>query len=184
MSLRRALFRKQPRRPARRQRGGEVEAQRRAGALRGQRLALDQGGGDAAGLALARAEKAGDLAPRQLTAEQDRFQDDAGFGEKRVGNDLLAAAVVGIFGPEQRLGQLVAEAAMDFENSFARRGAPVEAAFVDPPLDGDMGLGLELEIALARIGAIVVAESALDVDRMRLPPDAAIAPPSTKIEGA
>jgi hypothetical protein len=37
-------------------------------------------------------------------------------------------------------------------------------------LYGDVCLGLELEVALARIGAVVVFQGALDLDRMRIVP--------------
>ena len=49
-------------------------------------------------------------------------------------------------------------------------GAAAQPAVVDPSLHGDMGPGLELQIALARIGAVVVPERPLDIDGVRVMP--------------
>ena len=74
--------------------------------------------------------------------------------------------VSGSVDPEQLIGQQLAKAAVDFADGVRRDGAPFQAALVDPSLDGDMGFGLELEIALLRIVAVIVLERALDIDRV------------------
>src|SRR5712675_131526 len=55
---------------------------------------------------------------------------------------------------------------MDFANAVAREGASRQTTGVDPSLYLDMRSGLALEVALAGIGAIVVLESSLDIDRV------------------
>lgn len=45
-----------------------------------------------------------------------------------------------------------------------RNGAAPQAPFVDPALNGDMGLRLQLEIALLRIGAVIVPQRPFDID--------------------
>ena len=50
------------------------------------------------------------------------------------------------------------------------RQATLHRAAINPLLDGNVGSGFQLEVALVRILAIVVLERALDVDRMRIVP--------------
>jgi hypothetical protein len=45
-------------------------------------------------------------------------------------------------------------------------GLAAQATLVDPPLHGDVGDGLLLEIALLRIAALLAEQGALDVDRV------------------
>jgi hypothetical protein len=52
---------------------------------------------------------------------------------------------------------------MDFANAVACGRAPLQAATVDPFLDGDMCFRFVLEIALVGILAIVVLQRALDI---------------------
>ena len=55
---------------------------------------------------------------------------------------------------------------MNLDEAARRGGVASQPASVDPLLDGDMGLRLQLEIAAARIGAVIVLERALDIDGM------------------
>src|SRR6185369_14152480 len=57
----------------------------------------------------------------------------------------------GIFDPQQVFGQLPAKAPMDLDDRAGGRRGILEPTAVNPCLDGDMGLGLELEVALARV---------------------------------
>jgi hypothetical protein len=57
---------------------------------------------------------------------------------------------------------------VDFEKAFGRCRPAVQAALVDPFLDLDMRAGLELEIALPGVLAVVLLQGALDIDRMRV----------------
>ena len=59
---------------------------------------------------------------------------------------------------------------MNVPQAVRRGRAPANIALIDPPLHGDVRLGLELEVALARIGAVVVFQGAFDLDRVRVVP--------------
>ena len=59
---------------------------------------------------------------------------------------------------------------MDFANAIAGDRAPLQAAIVNPFLDGDMCFRFELQIALVGIVAIVVLQRALDIDRVSVVP--------------
>ena len=68
--------------------------------------------------------------------------------------------------PEQFFGQQRAEAAMNFSEAVDRRGAAGQAALIDPFLDRDMGLGFNPEVPLLGIGAVILLQCSLDIDRM------------------
>ena len=95
-------------------------------------------------------------------------------GKVKTDFDIAAAEFAGsdpqalfgrrIFDPQEIVRQLFAKTAMDFANAIAGEDASRQAAGVDPSLNLDMRLGLALEIALVRVGAIVVLERALDID--------------------
>ena len=53
---------------------------------------------------------------------------------------------------------------------FCRRGRALETARVNPVLDGDMGPGLELQVALLGVLAVIPFKRALDVDRVGIVP--------------
>ena len=53
---------------------------------------------------------------------------------------------------------------MDFHELARRRGAALDPAVVDPFLDCNMGLGLKLETAHFRLGAVVTLQRAFDID--------------------
>src|SRR5437588_8613448 len=72
--------------------------------------------------------------------------------------------------PQQLPGQQLAETTMDFTDAVTRDRAPSQAAAVNPFLDGDMCFRFELKIAFAGVIAIIVFESALDVDGMSVVP--------------
>ena len=59
---------------------------------------------------------------------------------------------------------------MDFPDAIACDRAPLQAATVDPFLDGDMRFRFELQIALVGILAVVVLQRALDIDRVSVVP--------------
>ncbi|MCY4316875.1 MAG: hypothetical protein OXC66_12285 [Roseovarius sp.] len=66
--------------------------------------------------------------------------------------------------------QEIAEAAVNLDDRRGRGRRFRHAVFVDPFLDSDMRLGFELKVPLLRIGAVVVAHRALDVDGMGVVP--------------
>lgn len=71
----------------------------------------------------------------------------------------------GVLHPLQFFGQKLIEAAVDFTDRFAAEGVlDPQAASVDPLLDGDVGARLQLEVAFAGVGAVVVLQGAFDVD--------------------
>src|SRR3974390_3870642 len=53
---------------------------------------------------------------------------------------------------------------------FGDRACVSKPATINPFLDGDVSFGLELQIALVRLLAVVVLESALDIDRVGVMP--------------
>jgi hypothetical protein len=55
-------------------------------------------------------------------------------------------------------------------DAFGCGGAALEAAVIDPFLDGDMRDGFELEVPFFRFGAVVVLEGAFDIDRVGIMP--------------
>jgi hypothetical protein len=85
-------------------------------------------------------------------------------------NDFYALTGIRLFGPQQLLRQKLGEAAVHLLNAFGCGGAAFETAIIDPFLDGDMRDGFELEIPFFRLGAVVVLEGALDLDRLRIIP--------------
>ena len=82
------------------------------------------------------------------------------------GNDLDLLPGRGVFDPQQVLRQSLAKAPVDFRDRCGCRRRALEPAGVDPLLDGEMGLGLKLEVALLGVFAVVTLERALDVDRV------------------
>ena len=91
------------------------------------------------------------------------FAQDAGD----YGNPLLC---VGLFDPAQGVREQPVKSPMDFREASDRHRAALQAAAVDPFLDLDVGLGLELEVALFGLCAEVALERAFDVDRWVLCP--------------
>ena len=87
---------------------------------------------------------------------------------ERAGDHGGALAGCRAFGPEQVLWKRFAEAPMSLDQAVAARGSAAQSAPVDPRLNGDVGPGLELKIALAGIGAVIVPQRALDIDRVRV----------------
>jgi hypothetical protein len=69
-----------------------------------------------------------------------------------------------IFTEEEVLRKEFAEASVGFANSFDGGGTAMESTIVDPLLDGDVGAGLLLQIALAGISAVVLVQGSFDVD--------------------
>src|SRR5580704_16142638 len=65
-------------------------------------------------------------------------------------HDAKALMRVGLLHPQHVIGQFFAEAPMHFANAVRGDGLAAEVAGVDPALDGDMGLGFELEVAFFR----------------------------------
>ena len=59
---------------------------------------------------------------------------------------------------------------MGFADGVRGDSATLEAAAVDPSLDRDVCFSFELEVAFLRVLAVVVPESALDIDGMRVMP--------------
>jgi hypothetical protein len=57
-----------------------------------------------------------------------------------------------------------------FADTVGGDGAPLEPAFVDPFLDGDMGPRLQLEIAPAGVLAVVLPERTFDIHGVRIVP--------------
>ena len=82
----------------------------------------------------------------------------------------MRLAALGIGDGEQFFRQQFAEAAMDFADAVMGDGASVEVTVINPFLDGDVGLGFELEVPLAFILAVVVLQGAFDVDRVCVVP--------------
>ena len=59
---------------------------------------------------------------------------------------------------------------MDFTDAVTCDGVPSQAAAVNPFLDSNMCFRFELQVAFARVLAIVVFEGTLDIDRMSVVP--------------
>src|ERR1700732_491222 len=59
---------------------------------------------------------------------------------------------------------------MNFADADACGGASSEPAPVDPFLDGHVRLGFELQVAPARVLAIIIPERAFDIDGMGVVP--------------
>jgi hypothetical protein len=76
----------------------------------------------------------------------------------------------GVVGPEQTVGQQLGKAAVNLADALRSGGPPVQATLIDPLLDGDVGSRLQLQFALFGLGAVVVPERALDIDRVRIVP--------------
>ena len=72
-----------------------------------------------------------------------------------AGDDILALAGVRVFHSQQVFRQQLAEAPVNLANPFHRDGLARETIGVDPALHGDVGPGFELEIALARVSAVI-----------------------------
>ena len=53
---------------------------------------------------------------------------------------------------------------MDLANTIRAYGTSAQSALVDPFLDRDVRFRFELEVALFRVGAVIVLQCALDVD--------------------
>jgi hypothetical protein len=85
-----------------------------------------------------------------------------------AGNDLHAFVCCRVFDPEQVPRQRCAEAAVDLADRACGDGASVQAAGIDPLLDGDMRLRFELEVALFGVAAIVAFQRTLDIDWVRV----------------
>src|SRR5271165_2462917 len=83
-------------------------------------------------------------------------------------HDAQALMRVGLFHPKHFVGQQFAETVVNFADAIGRHGPTVQMTGVDPALDGNMRLRLKLEIALLGIGAKVVLQRALDIDRVRV----------------
>ena len=56
---------------------------------------------------------------------------------------------------------MLAEAAVNLADGIGSDGAALEAAVIDPLLDGDVRLGFELEVALFCILAVLAVQGAL-----------------------
>ena len=78
--------------------------------------------------------------------------------------DLLTS--LGIGQPEQATGHSIAEPPVDLTQARRRQGKTVDSPVIDPGLNGNVRLGFKLQIAFSRIGAEVVSEGPLDIDRM------------------
>ena len=85
---------------------------------------------------------------------------------RRAPGMTLIFSFVGIFHPQQVVGQRGAEAMMDFSDQSAATGAPLRPPAVDPLLDVDMRFGFELQVAFLGVLAVVALEGALDLDRV------------------
>jgi len=59
---------------------------------------------------------------------------------------------------------------VDFADTVRRDRTAPDAASINPFLDCDMRLGFDLEVALVRVQAIVVLQSAVDIHWMRVVP--------------
>jgi hypothetical protein len=69
--------------------------------------------------------------------------------------------------PKEIVGEQLAEAAMDFADAGGGDGAAVgQRSAIDPLLNGDVGFGFQLQVALAGVLAVVVSERAFDIDGM------------------
>jgi len=75
-----------------------------------------------------------------------------------------ALAALRLFHPQERLGQPLAEPSMDLTEPLGGGPTPLQSALVDPLLDRDVRSGLELQVPLDRVGAVVVVDRSLDVD--------------------
>ena len=89
---------------------------------------------------------------------------------QRAGYHFEPFASVGIFGPQQSVRQQRAKAQVDLLDAGHGNRPARQAAAVDPLLDGNMGGGLQLQVALARIIAVVFLQRAFDIDGMGVMP--------------
>jgi hypothetical protein len=88
-------------------------------------------------------------------------------GSQPAGNDAFALLRVRILDPEKIVGEHFTEATVDFADAFDAGGTNRnQTSLVDPLLHGDMCLGLELEVALASVAAIVILQGSFNIDRM------------------
>src|SRR5579871_2596468 len=72
----------------------------------------------------------------------------------------------GVFNPQHLWRQSLTESAMDLPDALSSGGPALEAAFIDPLLDGDMSLRFYLQVTFLCILAVVALQGALNVDRM------------------
>jgi len=74
---------------------------------------------------------------------------------------------VGVFDPEEILGQQLAETPVNLSNALSRDGGVAfKSAGINPLLHGDVRLGFQLQVALALVLAVVVPKRPLDVHGM------------------
>ncbi|MGH8566312.1 MAG: hypothetical protein ACREXW_20440 [Gammaproteobacteria bacterium] len=94
---------------------------------------------------------------------------DPDIAETQFAGDDADAFMGGrVLDEEQVFGQELAEAAVGFADAVGGDGAPLEPAFVDPFLDGDMGPRLQRKIASAGVLAVVLPERTLDIHGVRI----------------
>src|SRR5262249_19019358 len=75
-----------------------------------------------------------------------------------------------VFHPQKVIRQAFAEPTVYFADAVNRGRATSETASVNPLLNGNMGFGLQLEVALPGIVAIVVFQCTLNIHRVRVVP--------------
>ena len=82
------------------------------------------------------------------------------------GNDPNSLLRLRVYDEKQVFRQQLAEPAMDLTEALRSECSTSHAAFINPLLNGDMRPGLELQVALAGILAVVLLKGALDVHRV------------------
>jgi hypothetical protein len=84
-------------------------------------------------------------------------------------HDPLAFPGLRIFYPKKVVRKQRAEPPVSFTDSLGAEGADsLEAAFVNPFLDRDMGFRFELKVPFPSLLAVIVSERSLDIDRVRV----------------
>ena len=84
-----------------------------------------------------------------------------------TGNHSLDLPNLQVGRHEQLFREILAKALVDLAHRFRGDRATGHTARVDPSLHIDVRARLELQVAFDKIGAVVVEECALDIDRVR-----------------
>ena len=90
--------------------------------------------------------------------------------EEQVTNDRLKDIEAKAPVHDAALWQELAKAPVDFNDAVDRGGATSKPTPINPFLDGNMGLGLELQITLLGVCAVILFEGTLNIDGMRIMP--------------
>ena len=103
-------------------------------------------------------------------ADRDVLPDPHIPGPQSSRDHVHPLTAVGIFDPEQRIGQQLTESPVDLADSLRGERTVLQPAAVDPALDRDVCPGFKLEVALFSVCAVVLVQRALDIHRVGVMP--------------